>query len=241
MNTTMLKHNVYTTFQGWTTFEKIWLSIFTLINLSLLIIWRSDPVSFISSMAGMLCVVLVAKGKITNYFFGLIQVLLYGFVALNYQLYGEVILNWMFYVPVQFIGFYLWMKHSTNTTDSDVAVKRLTAKQFTGLLVIVALLIAGFAFMLHTIGGASIGLDSATTILSIVAQFMMLARYAEQWLMWIIINILSIIMWAQSIISQDGNDYPTLVMWIAFLCNSIYGYINWRKLYKQQSDNQSVS
>ena len=95
--------------------------------------------------------------------------------------------------------------------------------------------------MLHTIGGASIGLDSATTILSIVAQFMMLARYAEQWLMWIIINILSIIMWAQSIISQDGNDYPTLVMWIAFLCNSIYGYINWRKLYKQQSDNQSVS
>lgn len=238
MNTTMIKQHVFTTFQGWTRFEKIWLSLFTIINLALLIIWRSDPISFISSMAGMFCVVLVAKGKITNYFFGLTQVLLYGFVALNYQLYGEVVLNWVFYVPVQFVGFYLWMKHTDKTSNSDVAVKRLTGMQFATLLVIVIVLIAGFAFILHSVGGASIGLDSATTILSIVAQFMMLARYAEQWLMWIIINILSIIMWGQSIIGQDGNDYPTLVMWIAFLCNSIYGYINWRKLYVQQTDNQ---
>lgn len=63
----------------------------------------------------------------------------------------------------------------------------------------------------------------------------MLKRFAEQWLLWISVNVLSIILWAGALITQGGNDFSMLVMWTAFLVNSIYGYINWRKLYVKQN------
>lgn len=227
----------------WSIFEKIWLALFTIINTILVFTMGDNLLGFIASTSGMLCVVLVAKGKISNYLFGLIQVGIYGYVALKYQLYGEVMLNWMFYVPVQFIGFYLWNKNGVNKEHEhqgeDIAVKTLGVKNTIIFLTTTAILIILLAYFLKFIGGYSIGLDSATTILSIGAQILMLLRYKEQWLVWIIVNVLSIMMWTYTLIQQSGNDWNMVVMWTAFLCNSIYGYINWTKMNKAQIQEET--
>lgn len=226
----------------WSIFEKIWLTLFTIINTILVFTMGDNLLGFIASMSGMLCVVLVAKGKISNYLFGLIQVGIYGYVALKYQLYGEVMLNWMFYVPVQFIGFYLWNKNGVKKEHEhqgeDIAVKTLGVKNTIIFLTTTVILIILLAYFLKFIGGYSIGLDSATTILSIGAQILMLLRYKEQWLVWIIVNVLSITMWIYTLIQQGGNDWNMVVMWTAFLCNSIYGYINWTKMNKAQMQEE---
>lgn len=220
--------------EDWTLFERVWLITFTAINIMLVFIMDNTVLSAVASISGMLCVVLVAKGKISNYLFGLIQVLIYGWIAFEYKLYGEVALNWVFYVPVQFIGFYLWRKHTVSRGDSetgeDIDVKSLGVKNTLIYGTVAGVLIVMVAFALKYIGGYSVGLDSATTVLSVGAQLLMLARYREQWIMWIIINILSIIMWVTTLMSQGGNDWSTVVMWSAFLCNSIYGYINWSRM-----------
>lgn len=235
--------NIFTTIFGhayeWSTFERIWLILFTIINTSLVFTMGDNLLGFIASTSGMLCVVLVAKGKISNYFFGFIQVAIYGYVALKYQLYGEVMLNWLFYVPVQFIGFYLWNKNGVKREyehqGEDIVVKSLGAKNTIIFLTITTILIILLAYFLKFIGGYSIGLDSATTVLSIGAQILMLLRYKEQWIVWIIVNILSITMWVYTLTQQGGNDWNMVVMWTAFLCNSIYGYINWTKMNNSQS------
>ena len=227
----------------WSIFEKIWLALFTIINTILVFTMGDNLLGFIASTSGMLCVVLVAKGKISNYLFGLIQVGIYGYVALKYQLYGEVMLNWMFYVPVQFIGFYLWNKNEVKKEQEhqgeDIAVKTLGVKNTIIFLTTTVILIILLTYFLMYIGGYSIGLDSATTILSIGAQILMLLRYKEQWLVWIIVNVLSITMWIYTLIQQGGNDWNMVVMWTAFLCNSIYGYINWTKMNKAQIQEET--
>lgn len=227
----------------WSIFEKIWLTLFTIINTILVFTMGDNLLGFIASTSGMLCVVLVAKGKISNYLFGLIQVGIYGYVALKYQLYGEVMLNWMFYVPVQFIGFYLWNKNEVKKEQEhqgeDIAVKTLGVKNTIIFLTTTVILIILLAYFLKFIGGYSIGLDSATTILSIGAQILMLLRYKEQWLVWVIVNVLSITMWVYTLIQQGGNDWNMVVMWTAFLCNSIYGYINWTKMNKAQIQEET--
>ncbi|MCD8502778.1 MAG: hypothetical protein LRY71_15325 [Bacillaceae bacterium] len=40
-------------------------------------------------------------------------------------------------------------------------------------------------------------------------------------------------LWISALIATGGNDISILVMWSAFLVNSIYGYMNWTKLSKQ--------
>ncbi|MEC1525383.1 nicotinamide riboside transporter PnuC [Neobacillus niacini] len=219
-------------FKNWTRFEIGWLLTFTLINIYLFFAWSDSLLGFISSISGMLCVVLVAKGKIANYYFGIVQTLTYAYIAYGYGLYGEVMLNALFYFPVQFIGIYLWKKNKTEqgVKGEDVIVKSLTKTGWFYTLLSILILTIGYGFFLKYLGGNLVWTDSATNVLSIAAQILMLKRYTEQWLLWISVNILSIFLWLGALISQGGNEVSMLVMWSAFLVNSIYGYVNWRKL-----------
>lgn len=221
----------------WTRFEMGWLAIFTMINLYLFFAWEDSLIGLISSISGMLCVVLVAKGKISNYYFGIVQTATYAYIAYGYGLYGEAMLNGLFYFPIQFIGIYLWSKNKTEhgVKGEDVTVKSLTKSGWVITLVTVTIFTIAYGFFLKYLGGNNIWTDSATNVLSVTAQILMLKRFAEQWLLWIAVNVLSIFLWLSALISQGGNDFSMLVMWSAFLVNSIYGYINWRKLYMKQS------
>lgn len=229
-------------FRGWTKFELMWLSIFTIINLYLFFAWEDSFIGLVSSTAGILCVVLVAKGKIANYYFGIIQASTYAYISFNYGLYGEAMLNGLFYFPLQFVGIYLWSRSKSKVKDKDsvsgedVIVKRMSLKAWliVGIATITSIII--YSIFLASIGGNTTGLDSTTTVLSIVAQILMLKRYAEQWVMWIIINVLSIVMWIIALnLSDTPQDNTMVVMFSAFLLNSIYGYYNWIKLEKKQN------
>ncbi|MGI8385296.1 nicotinamide riboside transporter PnuC [Robertmurraya sp. P23] len=224
--------------KDWTRFEMGWLAIFTMINIYLFFAWEDSLIGLISSISGMLCVVLVAKGKISNYYFGIVQTATYAYIAYGYGLYGEAMLNGLFYFPVQFIGIYLWSKNKTEhgVKGEDVAVKSLTESGWVTTVVTVTIFTIAYGFFLKYLGGNNVWTDSATNVLSVTAQILMLKRFAEQWLLWIAVNVLSIFLWLSALISQGGNDFSMLVMWSAFLVNSIYGYINWRKLYLKQSE-----
>jgi nicotinamide mononucleotide transporter len=227
-------------FKGWTKFEIIWLSFFTVINIYLFFAWDDTLVGLISSLSGMLCVVLVAKGKIGNYYFGIIQTILYAYISYTYSLYGEAMLNAIFYLPLQFIGIYLWKKNKAqkSAVGEEVAVKKLTKKGWIVVITISVIASLLYAELLFFIGSQQVRIDSVAVVLSIVAQLLMLFRYAEQWVMWIVVNVLSVLLWVITLTTTGGNDYTVLVMWLAFLVNSIYGYVNWLRMSKGQGENR---
>lgn len=223
--------------KDWTVFEKVWIVLFTLINFYLFFAWDDTLIGLISSLSGMLCVVLVAKGKISNYYFGIVQCATYAYISYGYGLYGEAMLNAIFYLPIQFIGIYMWNKNKVaqSTKGEDIKAERMNAKAWSIFVVLAVIASVIYAYFLSTIGGKQVHVDSFAVVLSIGAQILMLKRYAEQWIIWIIVNVLSIVLWVTALNTTDGNDYAMVVMWTAFLINSIYGYINWIKLSKSQS------
>lgn len=222
--------------QDWTLFEKLWLALFTVIMVYLFFAFKDSTLGLISSLTGMLCVVLAAKGKISTYYFGMVQTSTYAYISYGYGLYGEAMLNALFYFPIQFIGLYMWSRHKTgdSVTGEDVVVKRLSRRGWVKLVSVAVLGSVIYAMLLYYIGGKQVGLDSAAVVLSMIAQVLMLNRYVEQWALWITVNVLSIALWTVTLIRTGGNDYNMVVMWSAFLANSIYGYTNWVKLSKAQ-------
>ena len=218
-------------FKDWNLFEKVWLGLFTLINIYLFIAWKDTWVGFIASLSGMLCAVLTAKGKISSFYWGLINIVAYSYVAYQSQYYGDVGLNMLYFLPMAFIGIYYWTKNSEQETKT-VIVRRLSTKQrlvwFTGSIVIMYLL----GMLLQKIGGTLPFIDSTTTVFSIIATILLNKRYMDQWFYWILVDIWSIYMWV-NIFLRDGNQISMLVMWSAFLVNAYYGYYNWRNLEKK--------
>ncbi|QLB15234.1 nicotinamide riboside transporter pnuC [Mannheimia granulomatis] len=221
---------------GWTSFEAGWLITFLAIQIGIFIYQPDTWIATIAAITGILCVVFVGKGKISNYLFGLISVSLYAYISYTFNLYGEMMLNLFVYVPVQFIGFYFWRKNMTreNTVNNagaeEVIAKSLTAKQW--LIVIFSAIVGTVLYieLLKHLGSALAVLDGATVVISIVAQILMVLRYREQWALWIIVNIMTISLWAAMYFQNGETSLPLLVMYIMYLCNSIYGYYNWIKL-----------
>ena len=216
-------------FNDWTSFEKAWLLISTLLILSLSLYWGDGIVGIVASLTGIWCVVLVAKGKIANYYVGIINIIAYAWVAYSWRFYGEVMLNMIYFLPMQFVGIYLW-KNKMDSSVKRVKVRVMSnIVRFRWLLAIMST-IGLYGVWLNSLGGNLPFIDSASTVLSVVAMILMALRYVEQWALWIVVNIASIGLWIFALMN-GGNDIAILIMWIAYLANSIYGLKNWIKLY----------
>lgn len=212
-------------FGGWKPFEAAWLLIFIAAQIGIYIYNPDSILGMVSGVSGIICNVFVSKGKISNYFFGLIFAYTYFYISLGANFLGEMNTTLYVYIPAQFIGYFLWKANMQKEQNSDAVIaKALTVKGWIGLL---AFLIIGtllFVEILNYYGGSSTGLDGLSTIIVVAAQVLMVLRYREQWLLWIVLNIISIALWAE--------NTAMYVMYSAYLLNSLYGYYNWSKLQK---------
>lgn len=223
-------------FKDWTKFEKCWL----IISVTLLIIasylWKSPWYGFVASITGMVCVVLAAKGRISTYVWGIVNCIFYAYVAYGWQLYGEVMLNMLYFLPMQFVGFYFWNKKEAKDPNikGGVKVKFLTNYDRIGLAILSIISVVLFRTILEIMVGNLTWYDSISTVLSIIAMILLAKAYMEQWILWIVVDIVSIIMWFIVVFKQGSNDIGVLIMWTAFLINAIYGFYNWIKMYNDQ-------
>jgi len=222
-------------FKDWNTFEKLWLGVFTLINIYLFFAWHDTLIGLVASLTGMLCVVLTAKGKISSFYVGLINILTYSYVAYGSKYYGDVMLNMLYFLPMTFVGIYYWKKNTKKEKEGEkLLINHLSWKNKFIWLVISLIIVVDYGFLLNWLGGTLPFVDSVTTVFSIVATIMLTKRLTDQWMYWILVDIWSIVMWA-FIFLRDGNEVSMLVMWSAFLVNAVYGYYNWRKMEREQN------
>ena len=71
-------------------------------------------------------------------------------------------------------------------------------------------------------------LDSITTVFSIGGMYLTVRRAVEQWLFWLVVNILSLGMWI-GVVLDGAKVYSTLIMWSVYLILAIYFYFDWKK------------
>jgi len=209
-----------------------WFLILLIVGLNLLyaiLIHEIAWIPLIASISGVICVVLVAKGHITNYIFGLIQVTLYVYISWQSKYWGEVMLNGLYYVPMQFIGFFSWRRHLASGSSAQVQSRRLSPANalYIGLGTLLAAWMYGY--MLQLLHGQTPYIDAFSTILSIVAMILMVRAYAEQWALWICVNVVTMFMWCLSVYRHEPHALVMVMMWSVYLINSVYGLIRWIK------------
>ena len=222
---------VKTFWTGYSTFEKAFLALMLAMQIIVFCIAPDTPLNIIAGIAGVISVVLCAKGKTAFYFIGFVQTTTYLFLAWQNCFYGEVIEN-VFYLVTMVWGIFVWKKNSVTNEDGTEDVK---AKKFTPVMWIVSIVgtiaaTIGMGYFLKNIGSAQAYTDAATNVMAIFAQLLMVRRYREQWIWWIVIDLFCIKMWFVA-----GN-WSMVAMYIAWTANCVYGWYNWSKLNKQQKE-----
>lgn len=199
-----------------------------------------DIVGSVAGIAGVLCVVLVAKGSIWNYLFGIINVSMYAYISYKAALYGDAALNALYYVPMQFIGWWQWRKRGAAVSEAEaggagvqVKARRFTWHQRAILALGCAAGVIAVGYVLKHFGDPQPFKDSATTVLSIVAQALMALAFMEQWALWIITNVISVAMWSICVARGEAHAAVMVIMWVFYLLNSLNGFRVWLKLSRE--------
>lgn len=211
----------------WNAYEIVWLLAFCAVAVTITIASHDSFFGFSVFLSGVLCVILAAKGNIANYVVGTFNTVGYAWLSWQNGLFGEVGLNLLFYLPMNIIGFLMWRRHLQNGT---VSMRKLTAKMSVLAAAACALGIAALGFSLSLIGGQNTPyIDAATNMLSIASTILMIRRYREQWAGYIVLNVLSVIMWAIRASNGSPEGPLMVVMWSAYLINAFYGLYNWTR------------
>ena len=189
-------------------------------------------------LSSSLNLVLGAKGKIAGLYFAIINSLLYAINCFSIPLYGEIMYNLLYSIPVSAIAIIMWKKNQSQS--GEVKFRTMTLKFAIGVIALTVVGTFGYAELLTWMGGNFALMDSLTTVVSVIASMLYLLRYSEQWLMWVIVNALSIAMWIMVLMSGDQSAILIIIMKCVNLCNATYGYWNWKRIAKRVQSNKEA-
>ncbi|NIF32714.1 nicotinamide riboside transporter PnuC [Enterobacter sp. Cy-643] len=187
----------------------------------------------VGTLAGLLCIWLASLEKIGNYAFGLINVTLFAIIFFQIQLYASLLLQLFFFVA-NIYGWYAWSRQSSNH-QSLLQIRWLPLPKAIAWLVIIVAAIGlmtlfidpVFAFLTRVAVTVmqSLGLnvtlpelqpdaypfwDSCMMVLSIVAMILMTRKYVENWLLWTVINVISVVIFALQGVYAMSLEYLIL-------------------------------
>jgi len=214
-------------FKGWSAYELVWLGVFCGIAVGLTVIMKDSLFGFTVFLTGVLCVVLAAKGNLMSYVFGMYNTFGYAYLAYTNGIYGEMLLNLLFFVPMNVVGFFLWRKHQDG---GKLEMRRMNLRGilWTGAACVLGSVMIGF-FLSLILTQNSPYIDAITNVLSVVATFLMVWRYKEQWLVYIVLNAFTVLLWVLRTLDGSPDGLLMIVMWSAYLINAAYGYYTWNK------------
>ena len=172
-------------------------------------------------IAAFLNIYLAARASIWNWLFGIFAVILYGIIFYQTHLYGDMTLQAV-YLFFQFYGWRQWKFGGAHA--SLLSIKRMPKKQYYILGIILFILYIFFYFVLSRYTNSTTPyVDAFTTALALIAQWMMCKKWLENWIVWIVMDVISLYMYTYK------HLYLTTALYAIFIVLCVMGYREWKK------------
>lgn len=215
-------------FKDWKPFE-IGLLLFDIIAITISsFIGRSGILTILTSLAGVICVLLQAKGKILSQFVGIVEVMLYSILSYQNHYYGEIIIYVLVVFPMYVYGVISWMTHKNEETDT-VEPNQISKKEWTMLVLASAIGFVVLYYVLKYFNTSQLIISSLSMITSLIATYLITRRSKYSFLFYIGNDIILILLWGIPVMQGEFYLLPILVENIILLMNDSYGLKNWNE------------
>lgn len=181
----------------------------------------NSPLEWVAVLTGFACVWLAARESLWNFPIAIFSCALYIVVYYRAGLYSDSLLQIMF-ILLSVYGWYEWLHGGRSNTE--LLVSRTRRWEWVACAVFIVAFTAGFGYYLqHHTDAALPHWDSFTTAGSLAAQYLLMRKRLENWLLWIMVDILYVpILWYKHL-------YPTSGLYALYLGLACYGYWEWRR------------
>ncbi len=170
-------------------------------------------------ITALIYVALASAGKRLCFVFGLISSLVFVDILFSAKLYFESIIN-IYYVVMSIIGWFTWKEDDGHV--HPVLMRNSRFILIAGIGILASLVLGYFA---SSFTDASLSyLDSFTTVMAIIATWMMVRKVIQNWLIWIVADGVSIGMFYYK------DLIPMSILFGVYTLIAVYGFVNWKKL-----------
>lgn len=200
-------------------------------------------ISAFGALMGVTSTVLAANGSIWNFLFGLLDVSIYAFMLFDSRMPAQFLLHVLYILPMEFVGFFHWRKRGASG-KKQVKARTIKGREWIRFILmfvgVFAITVAISYFALEKVGEQGsvfkIILDALVTTANIVALVMMAFAYVEQWYLWIMVNISSVVLWSITLTTNPDAGYAVIgiVKYSFYLINACNGIRIWYKLSRKE-------
>ncbi len=186
---------------------------------------KMGPLEVTANITFAISVLLCNYRRWENYPIGIIGTILFFFVFWQVKLYGLAITQiWL--TGVQAYGWWFWLY---GKKGSPPPITRAWPGWMAWSFVFVGAVTLLTASISSHFGGAMALPDAGIFALTVVAQFYLDRKKLENWIVWLLINTISIpLFWLQGL-------YLTALIYAGFWVNAIVAFFMWLKAYKAQA------
>ena len=128
----------------------------------------------------------------------------------------------LYYVAMSVVGLIQWRKASGQVEEGDIHLQKVSLKA--GILSAV-LFTAGTAVMIPVLkatGDPAPFLDAIAVMLSVVGTWWLAQSYLEQWLIWIVADVLT------TTLCFTTGQYWMAALYLVYIGSAVYGYFHWK-------------
>lgn len=149
-------------------------------------------INFVSAVCGIFCVFLTAKASISNFIFAVINTFVYSVYLFYWRIYGTFFLEVAFYLPVEIFLWVVWSRHRDDIDPEKTKARKLSLTQNILAAIVVGIVGISAHYVLAKMNGTATWLDAFTLSIGIVAVILELFRYKEQYVWWIITDVITV-------------------------------------------------
>lgn len=180
-----------------------------------------SPIEIIATVSGVACVVLTIRQNIWCWPTGLVMVSLYIVIFHQARLYSDMGLQ-VVYVGLQLYGWHQWLHGGPK--HGRLAVRSIGPTRLALWCAAGAALTTALGLVMHRYTDAALPYwDATTTLLSLIAQYLMARKVLESWLLWIVVDVLSIGIYLTKDLHLTAGLYGL------FLVLATLGFVAWKK------------
>ena len=176
----------------------------------------------VGTVLGLLYLWLEYRANIWLWVVGAIMPMVHGVLYLTSGIYADAAMQ-LYYVLAGLYGFVVWRLGVTRKRKV-IAIQHTPTRWIAPLVVVYAVLHVVMYFVLTEFTDSRVPFfDSMSTALSIVAMWMLSRKLVEQWLVWLVVDAISVGLYLY-------KGIPITAMLYTLYCAlAIAGYVRWRK------------
>lgn len=179
---------------------------------------------FIAVVFGLVSVFFAKKNNILVFPTGIISTIIFVYLLNKWGLVGDMLING-YYTTMSIYGWYIWTRKSEDKPEFPIS-KVTTKEIFQGIIIFIITII--FVVIIYNYFNKfthwTAYVDTFTTGIFFVGMWLMAKRKIENWIFWIIGDLVSVPLYY-----YKGYTLTSL-QYVLFTIIAIYAYLEWKKL-----------